>query len=219
MAAALLLAGAAQAHPIVYTAWAITDGRLGGVDFRDAAVRIRFEGDTRDVSAGLEQGAMVYRNERGEATITVTRGGDATTARIHPGQIYVRYDISRGVVGFATHAIGPTYPLSLSCGVASAFGCTPAANGAYEQIGAALADVHAHPQDAAHYSAAVAGQETHLAAPALLTGYVGACAVPYVNGVCPAMPAVPIHTDRGELYFQDLQVWGTGMFTVVNDPD
>jgi hypothetical protein len=219
LALAGTLAGAAQAHPIVYTAYAVTDGRLGAQTFRSAEVRIRIESDSHAVFAAVERGATVLRNERGEATVAVNIAGRTTTARIYPGQVYVRYDLTNGIVGFGSHTIGPTYPLSFSCAKASASNCDPPASGAYDQIVAALAELRAMPQDGGRYSARVSRQLTNLTVPALLTGYTGACATSYVDGRCPAMPSTAIHTDRGDLYFQDQQMSGAGIFRIENDPD
>jgi len=221
-AAALLacLAPVAQsaAHPVVYTAYAITDGRLGSEPFRSAEVRLRMVGDSRMVAMSVEGDAVVYRNESGEATITITRGSKAVTARIAPGQLYVRYDVTHGAVGFGSHAVGPGYPLSLSCGVYSAFACPRASSGAYDQIVAALADIQGSPAHRAYYSRELPSLRTTLQHPTLLTGYLGACAVAYSSGWCPADAAVPIRTDRGDLFLRDAQVSGTAIFTVTASP-
>jgi hypothetical protein len=66
---------------------------------------------------------------------------------------------------------------------------------------------------------------TTLAESTLLTGYVNACAVPYVfqvnTPVCSSPPATPIHTDQGDFYLQDEEARGKGIFTVevVNGDD
>jgi hypothetical protein len=212
---------AAAAHPVVYTVYAVTDGSLGQESFRNAQVRFALKSDTEHASMAHEDGADVYRNEQGELTVTIVRGGSVVTALVEPGQIYVRYDVTNGVVGFASYAIGPAYPLTLSCGVYSAFAC-PASRGqgeGFDQIVAALADIRSTPHDRVFYSAEVPSLVTTLAHQTLLTGYIGACAFPYIYGWCPGPPKIPIRTDHGDLYLQDEQASGTGMFTVEHEVD
>ena len=221
LAFGLAVSGSARADPVVYTLYAVTDGKLGSQTFSQAQVTIAFRGDTRNVvMETMTPGAVVYRNSRGEATVTLIQGASKTVAHIAAGQIYVRYDTTNGVVGFGSFATGPTYPIMLSCDFPSPnTNCTygPPSQGPFSQLVSALADIAAVPQDASLYSTNVSALPTKLTDSTLLTGYVSACGVAYdSSGACPSPPATPIHTDLGDFYLQDHgAVDGKGIFTVV----
>jgi hypothetical protein len=194
LAVIFIITGIARADPVVYTLYAVTAGRLGSQTFSQTEVVITFKGDTRNVAIENESGAVVYRNNQGEATVTLVQKGKKSVAHIGKGQIYVRYDITNGVVGFGS-AISPTYPISLS-----------------SDIVGALSDIAAHPGDAARYSD-LSGLHMNLNETTLLTGVISACAVAYTYS-CPTAPTTLIHTDKGDFFVQDQGNFDEGIFTV-----
>jgi len=216
---ALALSGGIHAEPVTYTFYAVTDGALGTQGFSESTVRLQFRGDTQDLVKQTATGVLVYRMDRGDASVTVTSGGVTKTARITAGQVYVYYDVLNALVGIGSYAVGPGYPLSLNC---PAYRC-PTGTAIYT-VGA-LADLTSNPGDSTRYSHAVSRLPATLAKPTLLTGPVSACAVPYllVNFIytCPYAPATAmLQTDAGGFYLQDMQGFeGKGMFVVDTDSD
>jgi hypothetical protein len=196
----LVVIGSASADPVVYTLYAETTGSLGSQAFSEAPVSIVFKGDTQDVTMHLEQGAVVYRLERGEATLKLTQGANTTVARIADGEIYVRYDTTNGVVGFGS-PISTTYPATLSCNVPCAYG-QPQQLG-FNTIVSALADTAAVPQDASLYSANLTALPTSLTKSTLLTGYFKTCVSLNAPPFCLPGSTTPIHTSLGDFYLRD----------------
>jgi hypothetical protein len=196
----LVVIGSASADPVVYTLYAETTGTLGSKAFSEAPVTIVFKGDTRDVTMHVEQGAVVYRLERGEAKLKLTQGANTTVARIADGEIYVRYDTTNGVVGFGS-PISTTYPATLSCNVPCAYG-QPLQLG-FNTIVSALADVAAVPQDASLYSADLTTLPTSLTKSTLLTGYFKTCVNLSARPSCLPGSTSPIHTTLGDFYLSD----------------
>ncbi|MCP3720809.1 hypothetical protein [Paraburkholderia sp. CNPSo 3281] len=204
----------ALAEPVTYTLYAVTDGKIGSQAFSQAKIEIDFKSDTRDVVIDTEAGAIVYRNYRGEATVTLFHDAKKLVAHILPGQIYVRYDTTNGVVGFGSFAVGPTYPISLACnvGVYNLANClTNNGYGHADQIVAALADTQQ--QNLYSFTSTLSANLTD---PTLLTGYVSACAVAYPANatVCPSPASKAIRTDMGDFYLQDQGYVDKGIFTV-----
>ncbi len=184
-------------------------------------VTIAFRGDTRNVSMETAPGTAVYRNDQGEATVTLIQGASKSVAHIAAGQIYVRYDTKNGTVGFGSFATGPTYPITLVCDEFSGEDCTSVGKPQqdfvpYNELVAALADIKGT-GDASRYSADVSALlPTGLTDSTLLTGVVSACAVAYnLTDACPSSPATPIRTDLGDFYLQDQNFGSGGIFTVV----
>jgi hypothetical protein len=210
--------GAASAASIVYTAYVVTDGQLGGQKFSDAQVTLQFRGDSEDAVTTTENGTTVYRNDEGRAMVIITQGASTTVARIEPHQIYPRYEPLSGAVGFGSYAIGPHYPIVMGC-VYSPIPCTPAVPSSgfpAGQLVTALQDMLVTPADSVYYSAPVQAQQTDLRGPALLGGYVVACvSFDLTNLQCPGIPATAIKTDQGDLYFQGQLGDGKGIFAAV----
>ena len=201
--------GSARAASVVYTLYAVTDGKLGSQTFSQAQVTITFRGDTNNVTTEKGQGAVVYRNDQGEATVTLTQRASKSVAHIAAGQIYVRYDPENGAVGFASFAVGPTYPIYLDGGGFS--NCIYGQQCLYpfNQIVSALADVAGYGLDQAFYSTNLEALSTNLRNSTLLTGYVdSACVPPAPSVACSSA----IQTDLGDFYLQ--YSYGRGIFTV-----
>jgi len=197
----LVVTGSASAEPVVYTLYAETTGTLGSQAFSEAPITIVFKGDTRDVTMHVEQGAVVYRLERGAAKLKLTQGANTTVARIADSEIYVRYDSTNGVVGFGSPTISTTYPATLSCNVPCAYG-QPQQFG-FNAIVSALADVAAVPQDASLYSADLTALPTSLTKSTLLTGYFKTCVNLNAPPFCVPGSTTPIHTSLGDFYLSD----------------
>jgi hypothetical protein len=218
--AALAAYGPARAEPIVYTAYAVTDGQIGSWTFTQAQVALRFLGDTRNTYTATEGSAAVFRNDVGFASITITQGAQSVVAHLAPHQVYVRYNPLYGSAGFGSFKVGPLYPIVLSCD--DALTCDPSqtvASGSNPggEILPALTDVFAAPGDAVYYSPDLAELlATDLRGPTLLTGYVIACAnYDFTNGDCPSAPSQPIVTDQGNLFFTGQYESGKGIFRAV----
>ena len=201
--------GSARAAPVVYALYAVTDGKLGSQTFSQAQVTVTFKGDTTHVTTEQGQDAVVYRNDHGDATVTLTQGASKAVAHIADGQIYVRYDPKNGAVGFASFAVGPTYPIYLDSGGFSDCIYGHQCLYPFNQIVSALADVAGYGPDQAFYSMNLEALSTSLTNSTLLTGYVdSACMPPAPSVACSS----PIHTDLGDLYLQ--YSYGKGIFTV-----
>ena len=199
----------AAATPVVYTLYAVTDGKLGSQTFSQAQVTITFRGNTSNVTTEQGQGAVVYRNDQGEATVTLTQRASKSVAHIAAGQIYVRYDPKNGTVGFASVTVGPTYPIYLGGGGFSNCIYGHQCLQPFNQIVSALADVAGYGPDQAFYSTNLEALSTNLTNSTLLTGYIdSACVPPAPSVACSS----PIHTDLGDLYLQ--YSYGKGIFTV-----
>jgi hypothetical protein len=210
----LLICGSAHAAPAVYTVYAVTDGKLGSLTFSKSPVTLTFYGDTSDVTMQTVGGKFFYRIDEGYATFAVTVLGATTVAEIAKGQIYVHYDVQNGLVGFGS-GLGPTYPLTLGCGnpsQACQYGLND--NPPFGMIVSAIADLAAAPHTQYYSATTLEALPTTLSQSTLLTGYVGACAVPEAYQGCASAAPTPIQTDQGDLYLQDLQGNGKGIFTV-----
>ena len=205
LAAALAGYGPAHAATVAYTGYAIADGQLGTWNFSQAMVTIRFVSDTRNVTTFTENGVTAYRNDAGYATVTISQGTTSVSAHIAAHQIYVRSNPTNGSAGFGSYAVGPYYPLVLSC-----YGnttCDPAylIGGPDGEILPALADITLAPADTVFYSPALMQVESDLKGPALLTGYTIACAYydPNNFSACQIPSSQAISTDHGNLVFTD----------------
>jgi hypothetical protein len=134
---ASLLATAAIAAPITYTAFTDTDGKIGSWSFHNARVYLTFHGDTSnvqtiDVPNIFITGTMTEAvlNATGTASVTIITAQKTVHARFLPNQLFVSLDHGtlpgpfqggRGV-GFgmfsatAAGGIEPTYPLAFEDG-------------------------------------------------------------------------------------------------------
>jgi len=207
-AALLALAAAADAHPVTYRLTTVTDGQIGSVSFHSAVVTIEFKGDTRSVQTTTAGGVTVHQNAKGSANVTVVSGGTTIMTKFLPGEIFARYDVSNGVVGFGS-SVGPYYPFSIDCGNVSCSGSGDWGPGwigttSVDGIAAALADPNTDSPD--YPSDATLNLPNDLIQPTILTGYVSACASYVLNNFywsCPAPPTVPLKTQLGTFYVQD----------------
>ena len=161
--------------PVLYSVYGVADGRLNGVQFSGAQFRLDFRSYTNDTRSVIENGVTVYRNDVGQAVLTLERGLSTTVSNIAPNQIFVRYDPTNGVVSFGSYAVGPFYPVALNwCTEPS--GCPPIETNYpdFEILGA-LVQLRVSPQDSMFYSPAVPALATQLRGPALLGGFLYAC--------------------------------------------
>ena len=219
VAAALAAHGPAQAAPIVYTGYAVTDGQIGSWSFNQAQVTLQFRGDSRNVYTAPELSGTAYRNDVGYATITITQGTTSVVAHLAPHQVFVRYNPTLGSAGFGSFAVGPLYPIVFSCYSQVTCDATDTvANGGFPagETLPALAVVNGSPGEAVYYSPALSDLlTTDLRGPTLLTGYVLACAnFDFTNGNCISAPSQPIVTDQGNLFFTGQYGNGKGFLNV-----
>lgn len=230
LAAACVCAAPAQAQPVVYTLRTVADGQLGGLHFTEALLTLVFKSDTRYVRSHLDsQGGVVYQNDTGTATVSVTVSGNTTTATFAPGELNVRYNTRTGAVSFGS-PISPYYPISLGCAnvydpATYASDCASGdwgtqyspympyvLNGQRSGTAPGAADVAAIPADAVYSSPAALALPANLSQSTLLTGSAHTCAVSYTIDPtygflvsCPAAAPRGLHTDRGAFYLQDQQ--------------
>ncbi len=200
-----MLGAQAFADPVVYTVQTVMDGSLGSMPLNEALVRFTFVGDTQDVHTDSHGVSSIHT---GKATISVLSGNQWLTANFARGQVYVRYDVPNGIVGFASvKAANPFYPFALDCGnLDCSQGSVQAGNAAFEDgIAGILDDILVNPTDAAFVSAPVGNLQATLTKSTLLTGFVHSCAGPYAaNLTCTVHAAVPLVTDHGDFYAQDM---------------
>ena len=225
------LAGAAGAHPVVYTLRTVADGQLGDRSFTQALVTIRLHSRTSAVQqqAGTGGGTL-WTNAKGVATVTVDDGYRTMTAKFAPGEVYVRYDTYSGIFGFGS-PISPNYPIAVGCAdtvdasyvqdcvqgdwTTSSLANTPQ-QGMYNGISEGLADVAAFPVDGAYVSDGVFVLPTDLTQTTLLTGRAHTCAVAYTVkpatvsnqtsfylDKCPSPAPRGLATSKGLFYLQD----------------
>jgi len=201
---------------VLYSLYGVADGQLNGVPFSGAQFRLDFRSYTIDTKSVVENGVTVYRNDVGQAVLTLQQGLSTTVANIEANQIFVRYDPTNGVVGFGSYAVGPYYPVVLTWCTEPA-GCPPIESNYPDfQILGALIQLHEYPQDSMFYSPAVPKLATQLRGPALLGGFLYAClSFDFTTLTCPSIPSTPIKTDHGDLYFQTQTAYGGGIFTSI----
>jgi hypothetical protein len=215
----MTIAGVAAARPVTYKLTTVTDGKLGNTAFTAAVVTIDLVSDTRWVTTTATDGKIVYENSHGTATLTVFAAGKSTVATFRPGQVFVRFDATDGIVGFGS-TVGSTYPFAIDCYNQA---CTtgipipnePTFDYAYNGVASAVADIAATPADVVNYSAPTAALTANLSQPTLMTGYVNACAAYDAGWNCPSPPSVLLQTNRGAFYVQDTSgQYNVARFTV-----
>lgn len=183
----------ALASPMQYEATVVTDIKLAGTLYHNAAVTLDFLGDTADIAAAVDGaghviasancpgGAPFHWLAKGTATVTIQSQGKRTLAHFLPNQVMVAADACNGGIGFASFTgpagMEPAYPLSFTLGTAMAF-----------------AETAAQP----------------LATPVHTSGNAWSCiGFPPTNvgtngqgnGLCYAPEAYPLHTDLGDVLF------------------
>jgi hypothetical protein len=149
-AAALALAGSAWASPMAYVATVVTDVQVGTQTFHNALLKIKFIGDTNDISPALDgSGNPILSTEcaatttdnskgtytgdgsnyffylaKGVAGASITSKGKTIRAQLNSGQLLVTLDSCNGGIGFGM-LTGPTsfevaYPVAFTLGTAMA---------------------------------------------------------------------------------------------------
>ncbi len=100
LAITIMLGATANAAPVTYTGFTITDGQLGRWQFHNARVILRFDGDTNDVQF-MQIGdpidptippADVAINMVGTASVTIVTAQRSVRATFAPNQIFVSLD-------------------------------------------------------------------------------------------------------------------------------
>ena len=123
-AAGWLVGQGAQAAPVTYTAFAVTDVSLNGQLYPSAILTLSFLGDTADVqpfdvTAPDGNQATGWQITKGTASLRiVTASGRTLHASFLPNQILVSYDYYNGGAGFGSflgndHHLEPAYPLAM----------------------------------------------------------------------------------------------------------
>jgi hypothetical protein len=224
-----LLAASIQARPVVYTLRTVADGKLGSYSFDQALVTFRLRSDTEHVHwrAG-PLGGKIYKNEVGEATVSITVNGVTTTARFKNGEVFVRYDTGNGIAGFGSR-IAPTYPVALGCdnvpypsAAAYMTDCLqgdwgPLGGDSYPSVNASLSNTINGTlngmAEAAYYN--TPGDlnfnlPQDLSHNTLLTAVAHSCATTYTEdssgslNVCSGAASRGLETNLGDLYLQDM---------------
>src|SRR5579864_2362925 len=140
----LPLAQNGYAAPVRYTAFTITDGKLGAWEFHNARVYLTFESDTKYIESTTfdldpnnqdcfsrdTQPPCIDVNiiQTGKASVAIVSGGKVVLATFVPGQIFVSVDLGRTIeephldargIGFGSMtatSFEPTYPLGINEG-------------------------------------------------------------------------------------------------------
>jgi hypothetical protein len=203
----LAAASSADAAPVVYSLQTVSDGELGTQSFKQAAVTLTFRGDTEDVVPDPSAtSAAVYKIVVGDATVSVMINEKVFDAHFRRGEVFVRYDVTNGLVGFGS-AISATYPVTLGCGNSNCSSID--VYSVYDGIASILAS---HETDV---TAATLALPTGLTHSTLLTGFTQECPIPYVEDpnnqfqlLCPSVPLYPLRTDKGNFSLRDPFSWG-----------
>jgi hypothetical protein len=200
--AVLFLSSAANAEPVTYTGFTITDGQLGSWKFHNARVYLTFQGDTNNVQFIQPPDPFggtidAWVNQTGKASVTIISGGRAVHATFAPNQIFISLDLGNtgnthvggrgvGFGSFTSYGIEPAYPLGIEDGTLDWGDILPPG-----VAGAKLATLST---DLRH-STAFSGR----AWPCV--GFSNACAPPNA-----------LHTDKGDLYLYVPYSLGTPPF-------
>jgi hypothetical protein len=226
LAALMLAIGTAGASPVVYRVTTVADGKLGRSLFTDAVVTVSIYSDTRAVIKRNVQGATVYENHAGRATVTVTEPGKRPLiAHIAQGRLFVRYDITNGIASVGSEAVGPFYPFVIGCNdyptCSQGEAYLDGDDGISDAIPAVLAGLSVAPQLAVQESPATVALPASLSSPTHLDGFVLDCAVYDAQDNCSGPPAKAIPTVEGgafyvvDPFFQD----ATAQFLVMADSE
>lgn len=195
---AFMLAPLANAAPITYTAFTITDGSLGSWQFHNARVYITLETDTSNAQLATIQGVRVVyvgpfpaqqlctgpATSIGTARVTIITAEKRVRATFVPNQLIVSIDLDNGGVGFSScgpNGFEPAYPLGISDGTidaaTDAFGAIP---------------------DTRNPSPELAGLFIDLMHDTAFSGRASVC-VGFPTGGKPCSPPNPLKTNKGDL--------------------
>jgi hypothetical protein len=216
---------------VVYTLQTVADGWIGNRAFNQALVTFRMISNRRSVTtlpSPVDPTKSLYENRAGYATVTVDDGTQVVTAAFAPGEVYVRYDTGAGVAGFGS-PISPTYPVALNCSDSaypseSAYtaDCLQGEAWNYINVGAPeftfRSGILAQLSNPADPSAGVTALPQSLSQGTLLTGPAHTCAGVYTFDptnlsnylpgdllVCRGPAPRGLHTNKGDLFLQDLE--------------
>lgn len=123
----LLLTVEAMATSVTYTGSVVTKVSLNGQMYEQAHVTFIFKGRVEDITQLTVKDsygdvtATVSLITKGYARVVIEKGGEAITANIPQGQVFVSADTYNGGIGFgSTVASGqePAYPLAFTLGSA-----------------------------------------------------------------------------------------------------
>ena len=112
----------AIAAPVTYTIFAVTDVSLGGRQFHNAQVYLKFVGDTSDILQlnpnVTTDGVSGYKIVNGKASLLIISGRHRVKANFLSDQLLVSLDTTNGGGGFssrfgADHHLEAAYPLAL----------------------------------------------------------------------------------------------------------
>jgi hypothetical protein len=127
------------AGPMLYRSTVVTDVKMAGHKYHNAAVTLSFEGDSSDTALVLDQtgkplssGAQYCNGPgyffwltKGTASLAIESGGKTHRATFLPKQIFVALDTCNGGIGFGSYTgpngLEPAYPLAFTLGTAMAF--------------------------------------------------------------------------------------------------
>jgi hypothetical protein len=197
-AAALMLGVAslsdAQAAPITYSGFVVTDVSLGGHKYHNAEVTLTLVGDTKDitpfsVTAPDGQTGSGYMIGKGRASVQIVSAGKTVSAKFAPGQLLVSFDSQNIGIGFGSYlgpnGLEPAYPLAFTDGTTQYLDYT------YD-----------------------------LSTPAQLSGKAWSCiGYPPVagNGTCTAPETYPLKTSAGDLVIQQPYLFLDGNGLIQSD--
>jgi hypothetical protein len=200
---ALISTSNANARPVTYRGFTITDCKLGTTSFHNARVYFTFRGDTENVQliqplidpTTPGSGTVdILINQTGEASVTIVSGTRAVTANFAPNQIFVSLDqgdtidaphIGARGVGFGSltpTGFEPAYPFAIEDGTIDWGDITNDGFGSTLPLGTPSPEVTQLSLDLAHNTG--------------LSGRAWEC-VGFPN-TCSA--ATPLHTDKGDFY-------------------
>lgn len=190
----LMAIPAVHASPMTYSAFVVTDIRVGGNFYHNASVTVTFEGDSKDVVAATDAHGnpiqstfctspaatgWFYYLAKGKSFVSLEHHGQKWKAHLQPDQIFVALDQCNGGIGFGSflgpNGLEPAYPLAFVLGTAA--------------------------------SNAVAASP--LSNPASMSGYAWSC-IGYPptgagslagNGTCTPPDSYPLLSDLGKIFF------------------
>lgn len=189
---------AALAAPMIYSATVVTDLRVRHHVYHNAAVTIRFVGNTEDIEPVVDaQGNPIpstdcdppngwfYALSRGEAQLIFESNGESRVAHLSRHQIFVALDACNGGIGFGSftgpNGLEPAYPLALNYGTAYSTAVNVPSGGSPAAILSTPANMSGNAWSCIGYPPLRSG---------VLTG----------SGSCTSPDAYPLHSDLGDLY-------------------